>query len=177
MKLIFEFCDESYTTLLQDHANLIILRTCSKTVSSAGLRLGYGIASKSFIEQFNKLRLPYLLNQFTIVAAREILQNSRIKDFVDSTVKNIISERQRLKSDLEDLAKNKSFTIKDSQANFFLVRWQNQEDCDAAYNGLVERGILVRNISKGPGLAGCLRITIGKKSENDLLLEAAARCF
>ena len=56
-----------------------------------------------------------------------------------------------------------------SQANFLLVK---VTDADALYDLLVSRGVIVRNRNKVKGCAGCLRITIGLKEENDVMLDA-----
>jgi histidinol-phosphate/aromatic aminotransferase/cobyric acid decarboxylase-like protein len=64
----FEFADESYTSLLEEHSNLLLLRTCSKTLGAAGLRLGYMLGAAPLIAELKKMRLPYLLNIFTIAA-------------------------------------------------------------------------------------------------------------
>ena len=55
-----------------------------------------------------------------------------------------------------------------SEANFLLVEFP---DADAMYERLLEAGIIVRNRSRVPGCAGCLRITIGTPEENDTLIE------
>ena len=56
-----------------------------------------------------------------------------------------------------------------SDANFLLVQ---VDDADALYAHLIADGIIVRNRNRVRGCAGCLRITIGLKSENDKLLES-----
>ena len=55
-----------------------------------------------------------------------------------------------------------------SDSNFLLVKTQNPT---RIYNHLVKEGIIVRDRSRVPLCEGCLRITIGTKKENDLLLE------
>jgi histidinol-phosphate aminotransferase len=54
-----------------------------------------------------------------------------------------------------------------SDANFLLVKVKN---ADYIYNTLVDKNIIIRNRSKV--IDSCLRITIGKKSENDQLIKA-----
>jgi len=45
-------------------------------------------------------------------------------------------------------------------------------DARATFARLLEAGILVRDFSNQPGLANCLRITIGRPHDNDALLAA-----
>ncbi len=173
----FEFAEEKFTDLLSDYGNLIILRTCSKTLGAAGIRLGYVIAHQDYISIFQKLRLPYLLNQFTLAAASIFLKDRSLQSFVSTTVAKIKQERDQLIGCLNHLGATGGFTVKQSQANFFLIRWGDQSLCQRAYQKLIEEGILVRNISKGPGLEGCLRITVGTPDENKALIRAAEKCF
>jgi histidinol-phosphate aminotransferase len=63
-----------------------------------------------------------------------------------------------------------SWKVHPSRANFFLVR---TPDAEAAWKGLLARGILVRRQDHLPGLAGCLRVSVGTPAENDTFLEAA----
>ena len=55
-----------------------------------------------------------------------------------------------------------------SDANFLLVRTAAP---DRLYDTLIAAGVIVRNRSRIPGCAGCLRMTIGRPEENDLLLQ------
>jgi histidinol-phosphate aminotransferase len=167
-----EFADEPYTELLQDFPNLILIRTFSKTLGAAGVRLGYILAGANVIDLLKKPRVPFLINQFTLVAAGEVLEDPAMAKIFDDIVKNAIAERKRVCASLESEGQRLGFKIKSSQANFLLARWSNTEASNNAYQHLIKSGILVRNVAAAPGLAGCLRISIGTSSENDKLLSA-----
>lgn len=168
----YEFSDEPYTQLLQDHANLILIRTLSKTMGGAGIRMGYILAAPEIIYQVNKLRLPYLLNHFTTAAASLVFADSEMKAFVQQNITHAKRERNRLYESLGAIGHIKDFQVKRSRANFLILRWPTQEKALAAYQSLIQKGILVRNVSKGPGLSGCLRITLGTETENNALIAA-----
>jgi histidinol-phosphate aminotransferase len=168
----YEFDDDPYTDLLNDHSNLIILRTLSKTMGAAGVRLGYAIASPELIGAMTKLRLPYLLNHFTMEAARVIFTDPEMMEFVRRNIQNAKSERDRVYLELSRLARPGGFQVVNSKANFLLLRWSETGLCDRIYQGLKQHGVLVRNVSGGPGLQGCLRVSIGLASENDAFLAA-----
>lgn len=168
----YEFDDDPYTDLLNDHSNLIILRTLSKTMGAAGVRLGYAIASPELIGAMTKLRLPYLLNHFTMEAARVIFTDPEMMEFVHRNIQNAKSERDRVYLELSKLARPGGFQVVNSKANFLLLRWSETGLCDRIYQGLKQHGVLVRNVSGGPGLQGCLRVSIGLASENDAFLAA-----
>lgn len=162
----FEFAEEPYTSLLKNYSNLMIVRTFSKTMGAAGVRLGYLLASESYIQHLRKMMLPYLLNKFTLVAAREVLADKEAQKGFKDNVEKIKRERNQLFSELKQIGQEKGFEAINSQANFILLRWPTSEAALEAYNALVSMGVLIRNVSKGPGLAGCLRLTLGTVEEN-----------
>jgi len=167
-----EFADEPYTDLLAEHPNLLLIRTFSKTMGAAGVRLGYILAGANVIELLRKPRVPFLVNQFALVAATEVLDNPAMSKIFDDIVKNAISERKRVCHVLEAEGKRLNFKVKSSQANFILVRWPGTEASEVAYKHLIQAGILVRNVAGAPGLAGCLRISMGTGPQNDRLIRA-----
>jgi histidinol-phosphate aminotransferase len=61
----------------------------------------------------------------------------------------------------------RGITVFPSQANFFLVRVPDAARVD---DSLKRQGVLVKNLH--PGLAQCLRITVGTPDENRILLSA-----
>ena len=60
--------------LLARHPNLVVLRTFSKAMALAGLRVGYLLASPELVREINKARLPYNLNFFSQIAALAALE-------------------------------------------------------------------------------------------------------
>lgn len=168
----FEFAEEPYTPLLEKHNNLILIRTFSKTLGTAGLRLGYMVGHQSYIELTRKLMLPFTINVMTDVALRYVLNHPEAKKILEKNINNAKSERSFLYSKLLELAKKQNFKVKASEANFLLVQWPSNQSGLAAYGQLIAKGILVRNVTRGPGLAGCLRITVGTREENLALLAA-----
>jgi len=167
-----EFADEPYTDLLADYENLILIRTFSKTMAAAGVRLGYLIAHSAYIEQVRKLMVPFLLNRFTLAAIPLVLSDaSALKQF-DDLVRMTMMERDSLATKLSDFGKKFGFTVKNSQANFLLVRFITQDQCMLVYQHLIQAGILVRNVSGGELLRGCLRITVGTPLENQRVVAA-----
>lgn len=165
-----EFADEPYTELLRDHANLMLIRTFSKTMGAAGIRLGYILAGANVIELLKKPRVPFLINQFSLVSATEVFDNPEMSKVFEQIVANAIKERGRVAEALSGESRRMGFTVKVSQANFILVRWPSTEASTKVYQHLVGLGVLVRNVSAAPGLAGCLRISIGTTAENDRLI-------
>jgi len=167
----FEFVEKPFLPLLSKHANLILVRTFSKTMGAAGVRIGYAVAAEPLIRELSKQRLPYLLNFFALEAAQELLQNPALEQERLNTVRFILEARESMTQALTTMAKGK-FVVKRSHANFIMLRWDSQPECNRVYEGLIKAGILVRNISGAPGLAGCLRVTIGTSEENSAFVAA-----
>lgn len=169
-----EFSDEVYTDLLGEFSNLILVRTFSKTLGAAGVRLGYILGAANVIELLRKPRVPFLLNQFTLVAANEVMENKAMAKVFDEIIANALKERDRVYEALSRECKRLKFSVKPSRANFLLLRWADNAGSSHAYQHLLTSGILVRNVSGAAGLAGCLRISIGTGPENDRLIKSFA---
>lgn len=167
-----EYAKEPFTDLLAEHGNILLVRTFSKTLGAAGIRIGYLMGAPAIIAQLRKIRLPYMVNLFALTAADVVLNDAEVQQQFKSIVEKGISERDRVFTTLEPLQKSKFFRIIPSQANFLLIQWQSQKQCELAYRHLLNCGILVRDISKGPGLSGCFRVSIGTERQNNAFIEA-----
>lgn len=164
-----EFCADDYLGLLEKYSNLVILRTFSKSMGSAGVRLGYLAGPANIVQEIGKRRLPYMLNHFSVAAAETLLLDPEAMAEINKNIEITISERKRL---FDALTASDEFQVKTSETNFLLVKWPSQNQCEDAHKRLVERGVLVRNVSKGPGLTGCLRVSVGTPDENTKLIDA-----
>ncbi len=152
----FEFSWVTSVRLLRESPNLIILRTFSKAFAFAGQRFGYVIAQPQMIEKLEEKRDPYNLSSFVMMLAEEILKNREI--FLGK-IKEIEMERRRLREELERLG----LKVFPSQTNFLYFK---VDDAEEVQRRLAERGVHVR------ALWGGIRVTIGKREENDLFLRA-----
>ena len=162
----YEFAEEIYTPLLARYANLLLIRTFSKALSSAALRLGYLLASAETLQEIRKLMVPYLIAPLTHEAIKEALTHEEMREFIQTCQQTIRKERNSLFQFFTQELPNKPFEAWNSQANFLLLRWQTPEQTQFWYDRFIHSGILLRNVSKGPGLARCLRLTIGNQSDN-----------
>ena len=167
-----EYTKEQYTDLVGRFSNLILIRTFSKTLGMAGVRIGYVAAHPTYLGYLKKLRLPYLLNNFAIAALDVVLSDPATKDYLATTRRNALHERDRVYEALKPLGARHDYFVKPSEANFILIKWPAQAAAERVYRGLIERRILVRNVSSAPGLGGCLRVTLGDEKENDAFIKA-----
>ncbi len=159
-----EFGGENFVPLLKDYRNLVILRTFSKAMAMGGLRVGYCLAAPELIREFSKAKMPYSLNFFSTMAAEAALENMHL---LHPLVEKIIAERDRLFAELQLI---KGLTPVPSKANFFVVRTVMPPK--ELLQALIDREILIRDVSKAPMLSDYVRISIGTPAENDRLLAA-----
>ena len=160
----FAAAGTSAEALLAEHDNLLVLHTLSKAFALAGARCGYVIAAPDVIDALAAVRQIYSVNVLTQAAA---LAAVRARAEFDATVEKIVSERSRL---YESLARVEGVRVWPSEGNFILARMSGASRVRERLRD--ERSILVRDFSYAPGLADCLRITVGTPEENDAVIEA-----
>lgn len=158
-----EFWGESVAGFIKDYQNLIVLRTFSKAFGLAGIRCGYSISCKDIAQALNKVRPPYNIGSLSQLIAKLVLDE---KAEVEKHIEYLKLQRQYLE---EALKKIRGVHVYKSCANFILVKIDNALDVNAK---LIERGIMVRDFINAPMLEDCLRISVGNKEQNAVLLEA-----
>lgn len=158
-----EFAEHSVVPLLNDHENLIVLRTFSKAMAFAALRLGYLLAAPDLVREIRKAVLPYNLNAFSQIAAEVAVENydSELRPLV----KQIISERDRV---FEELSRIDGVTPVASKGNFMVVK--SATDPKRIFADLLKSDVLVRDVSNYPMLSEYFRFNVGTPEENELLL-------
>lgn len=152
---------QSFNAKVNEYANLIVLQTFSKAWGIASARVGMAFASREIITYFNKVKPPYNVSAANQKIALETLKNEIV---FERQLAEIISERNRLMGELSALPVVQK--IYPTDANFILVE---VTDADKMYAQLVDAKLIVRNRNKV--VKNCLRITVGTKDENDLLIE------
>ncbi len=160
-----EFAGVSVVSLLARHPNLVVLRTFSKAMGLAGLRVGYLLASPELVREVNKARLPYNVNFFSQLAALAALEE---RETLARNVRRLIAGRERLLARLADVPGVRAHA---SDANFFLLEVLQAEP-KAVFDAMARRGVLVRDVTAYPLLARCLRVSVGSDGENDAFLHA-----
>ena len=148
---------------LHEFENLVILQTFSKAWGSAAIRLGMAFASVEIVQVLNKIKYPYNINILTQKQALKALQE---KEQVSNWVQTLIAERAWLTAELQKLDIIKH--IYPTDANFVLVK---VDDANAVYQYLVNKSIIVRNRNTVSLCLGCIRITVGTREENEVLIE------
>lgn len=158
-----DFTDKpSLSNMISKYSNLIVMQTFSKAFGLAAVRVGMAFANPDIIKYFNKMKPPYNISTINQRAALLKLRNS---DDCKRKVELIKNEKQRLITVLEKMEITEK--VYPSDANFLLVKVKNATEI---YNKLINKCIIVRNRSSV--IDNCLRITVGKRSENNKLIAA-----
>lgn len=163
----YEFYGESLVDVVNKYDNLIILRTCSKAAGMAAIRLGFLITNVELLRELKSVKPPFNVNSISQSFGEVILKNSEIIDLNSS---EIIQGRELL---LEELSRFKELKLFKTKANFVLLSY---EEAEALNSELLKKGIKIRSFGDGR-LKSCLRITIGSKAENKVLIEAMDNFF
>jgi histidinol-phosphate aminotransferase len=160
-----EFASQSAVRLLGDYSNLIVLRTFSKAMALAGLRVGYLLAATELTTEIRKAVLPYNLNAFSQTAAEVAIELYQSE--LQPLVSQIIDERERLFTSLSQV---KGLTPVRSRANFLVVK--SVRPPRAVFAELLRRDILIRDVSSYPMLKDYFRVSVGTPAENGKLIAA-----
>ncbi|MDR0770135.1 MAG: histidinol-phosphate transaminase [Burkholderiales bacterium] len=155
-----DFCPEMSTaSWLAEFSHLVILRTLSKAFALAGLRCGFTIAHPEVIRLLLKVITPYPISVPVADIALQALGGNGLQR-VTRHVAEVIDNRRWLQQALSQCpGVDRVFP---SEGNWLLVRFS---DVEQVFRMLGEQGIVMRDQSRQPGLAGCLRITIGTREE------------
>ncbi len=153
--------------LLDQHPNLVLLRTFSKIYGLCGLRVGYALAGDaSFVQAVDQVRQPFFANGAAQAAAVEALKH---QDAVTERVERAIVARVEIETGLREMG----LSVAEGQANFAWVHLP--QECDEAeiLQGLSDRGVLVR-AGTALGTPNALRVTYGTPAHNARFLAALA---
>ena len=160
----YEFSGATLASHVTNHDNLIVLRSLSKWAGLAGLRIGYGIFPAAIAEKLLTIKQPYNINLAAQVALLESLADI---DYLQGTVKKILSERERLFKELNALDSLKPFP---TRSNFILCE-VTTGDAKTIHDSLQKKGIFIRYLDS-PRLENSLRISVGKPEHTDALIAA-----
>ena len=143
--------------------NLIVARTFSKAYGLANLRAGLIAGPKALVDPIRKASSPYNVNGIALLAVEAAVGDT---EYLDWYVRQIRDGRARLEKTLDHMKVPRW----PSEANFILMR------IGPKHRLLVEamraRGVLLRDRSSDPGLAGFVRMTVGVAEQVDTAIAA-----
>ncbi len=145
------FTDHTLISLIDEFDNVLLLRTFSKCLSLAGVRLGIVIGNPDIVRYVNNLRVTFEVNTFALKCGEIVLDTPGL---IDSLADTQIKGREYLVSALRD----NGYEVIPGQANF--VSFKPKTSVEELNKKLREKGILVHTFGSGP-LQGWIRVNTG----------------
>lgn len=162
-----DFSDQSLLGEVEDHPNLLVLRTCSKAFGMAALRLGFAVCGKTLAGALRAVKSPYNVNSLSQAVGTAVL---RRKGELDQALETILRSRDQLYAGLRELGERHPgrFRLLPGETNFAALEMEDGPEL-LAY--LARQGVAIRYTG------GLVRITCGAPEENKIVLEEMAGYF
>ena len=164
----FEFMNNndfsSGLDLFKDSKNVLITRTFSKIYGLAGLRLGWGYASKEIIDSMYQIKAPFNVNRAALAAGVEAIKDS---EWTNKAIEHNTIWKEKIFSVLEE----NNIIANKPTANFFLISFDKTKiNSDQAFEKLANNRLILRKMNQYK-IPNSLRLTIGNKKENDYFIK------
>ena len=158
-----DFWDQSLLHEVGEYENLVILRTCSKAIGLASLRLGFCVANPALTRIIRAVKSPYNSNTLTQAIGAQVLAQ---KEQLRENIRRLVQAREELYQGMGALREaSAAFHLYESCTNFVFLKFYREQEAGELHAYLLENSIAVRLF---PG--GYLRITAGSPEENAELL-------
>lgn len=162
-----DFSDQSLLGEVEDHPNLLVLRTCSKAFGMAALRLGFAVCGKTLAGALRAVKSPYNVNSLSQAVGTAVL---RRKGELDQALETILRSRDQLYAGLRELGERYPgrFRLLPGETNFAALEMENGPEL---LGYLARQGVAIRYTG------GLVRVTCGAPEENKIVLEEMAGYF
>ena len=163
----FEYSEVTNKDLINEFDNIFIIRTMSKVLGLAGMRIGYGLACEQIIEYMHRIKPVFSLTRLSFVAA---LNTFRDAQYIEDSIKKGIESRQYL---YDEVSKIDGLYVFPSKSNFMLIdiRKTGFTASELAHE-LMKKGIIVRDCTSFKGLDEYwIRISICTLEEDKKFIE------
>ncbi|NTW82358.1 MAG: histidinol-phosphate transaminase [Chlorobiaceae bacterium] len=148
--------------LIDELPNVIVLRTMSKALALAGIRIGFAISNPLLMAEISKPKIPFASGRLAEITLMHVLANYSL---VSDMVSYILNQRDKIYGELLTINDIEVFS---SDTNFLIIR---VKDAVSVFRSLHNEGILVRNVSGYHLMENCLRFNIGLVEENQRLID------
>ncbi|RBQ23441.1 Aspartate aminotransferase [Candidatus Methanobinarius endosymbioticus] len=163
----FEYSEVNNVNLVKDYSNVFIMRTMSKVLGLAGMRIGYGIANSEMIEFMHRIKPVFSLTRLSYIAALNTLND---KQYIQESIEKGIESREYL---FNELSKIKSLNVFKSYSNYILIGIKETGKTAKEFSRkLLKKGIIVRDCTSFKGLDEYwIRASIGTMEEDKKFIE------
>ena len=151
--------DESLLGEFKNYDNLIILKTCSKALGSAALRLGFAVANKTLTNVIRAVKSPYNVNSVSQSLGEVLFSHP---DYIDKCIETVVNSRKDLYNEILKIESDKIEKIYETHTNFVFMKVKNAKEI---FEKMKDNSIIIRN------MGDYLRITAGTEYENAKMLE------
>ena len=151
--------DESLLSEFENYDNLIILKTCSKALGSAALRLGFAVANKTLTNVIRAVKSPYNVNSVSQALGEVLFSHP---DYIDKCIETVVKSRKELYNEILKIESDKIEKIYETHTNFVFMKVRNAKEI---FKKMKDNSIIIRN------MGDYLRITAGTEYENAKMLE------
>lgn len=143
----FEFSLVDNVDLLDNYSNLFIMRTFSKVLGLAGMRIGYGLSNSEIIEYMHRAKPVFSLTKLSHAAALATLRDT---DYIKKSTELSIASREFL---YDEISKIDNIRIFESKSNYLLmdIRKTGMNAAELSKK-LLKNGIIVRDCTSFKGL-------------------------
>ncbi|KZX15763.1 histidinol-phosphate aminotransferase [Methanobrevibacter cuticularis] len=158
----FEYSRVNNVNLINDYPNVFIMRTMSKVLGLAGMRIGYGLANAEMIEYMHRIKPVFSLTKLSYIGA---LNTFKDKEYIEGSIEKGIKSRDFL---FEELCNIKSLNVLKSYSNYILIGVKETEfTASSLSRELLKKGVIVRDCTSFKGLDEYwIRVSIGTMEEN-----------
>ena len=155
-----DFAEGSVLDVVEKYHNLIVLKTCSKALGLAAIRLGFDAACKELTDILHALKSPYNVNSLTQAVGCSVLDHP---DYIKNCIRSIQKSRDELYQGLLKLKEKKTdiLSLYPTVTNFIFMKVKN---ADKVFEEMKKKSISIRYMN------GYLRVTAGRKLENEAVL-------
>ncbi len=150
----------SVATLINQHSNLVVMRTFSKIYGLAGMRIGYCVSNAEVADLLNRIRKPFNVSLLSLLAAEVALAD---QNFINNMITLNQEQRTKMHRSLAELGLNSI----NNCANFLTVEFG--VNAQKVAEQLLQRGVIVRPLMPY-NMPHHLRISIGTQAENDYFI-------
>ena len=163
----FEYSEVTNKDLIDEYDNIFIIRTMSKVMGLAGMRVGYGLACNEIIEYMHRIKPVFSLTRLSYVAT---LNTLRDKKYIEESIEKGIESRQYL---YDELSKIDSLKVFPSKSNFMLIGIKDTGFTASELSlELMKNGVIVRDCTSFKGLDEYwIRISICTLDEDEKFIK------
>ncbi len=176
---VLVFLDEDYIDFVDDskrysmakyvneYNNLFVLRSLTKFLGSAGVRIGFGIGSPDLVNFLKKAKMPWSVNNLAMFATEAAVNDT---DFIKRS-RLLVSESRK---EMREMFKSIPWlNVYPSETNFLLLEIvQGDLTSTQIRDGLAKKGLLIRDCKDFDGLNNrFFRVTVRRPDENKKLIE------